>query len=164
MSFGSDHGPETMAWMVAWWVAASQQHSRVVASGSEVDRVVACLIYITTLANVQSGASAILGRGNPALAAYEMTVPDSALVRNVVTHYVEYIRGAGHEQKARRKRGEEIPSLEVFTELDSDRGLILHVWDSTVNINHAHRAATALMVAVGEELDRIKANELRAGD
>jgi hypothetical protein len=104
-------------------------------------------LFVLAIANVERGAIAVLGKGHNAVQAYQSAVPDATDVRNMVTHFDEYIKGAGRLQESGAVEG-----FNVFLQNDG-RSLTLHVAGRSLRVAEAYASAANLASAALEALE-----------
>jgi hypothetical protein len=140
-------------WLVSWLRSAELQAKRVdPARGSTfADGQVDAMLFALAVANVDRTSTAILGEGSSAIRTYRGAIPDGKAIRDMLTHFDEYVRDQG-----RLQRNGAVQGFNVFFERDRET-VTVHIADLSLRVADAFAAASdfanaALTVLHGDEV------------
>ena len=93
-------------WLMTWLRAANQQADlitrRPIMSG---DFQAAAWMFALALASVERAAEALVGAGHAGLRKFRAAVPNATHVRDMATHFDDYLHGVGKLQKSGKVQG-----------------------------------------------------------
>lgn len=152
MTYTSDQRRLISGWLMAWVQAAEieMKRARPDAGGTFSAGQIDGMLFALALAEIDTAASALLTEEHHAVMQFRKAVPGFRDIRDMLTHFDDYVAGRGRLQK-KQVVPEHFP---VLFSRDPET-VTLHIGGMEMRIADAFEAAVALHRAALDEIHRL---------